>query len=461
MTQIDFIKDLVNRQIQQNKYYTDLLILAVVDRALKLHRGFETLIDSENIQCALVLSRAQIDNIARLHGVRVFKDNASEYVRTILDPEKKITNFRYNGKTQLTDSYLVKKLDEAYPNQGVLANYEEFCAYAHLSERHFWSSVTAKGEYDDVMELVLACSEFDLTVSPDIYSKAKDNYVLILKILMEELDTYFLSYYIDQGILPGWSWRIIFILAILGTGIGFWIRRSLPESLEFIFEHADKSVQKKADIFRLAIRLMRDDPLRYFAIIAIAWLGVAETAAIFVYSPIHMTTINHFSQHQAMGINTIALFFLIPLIPIFGYLSDHYHKIKLLILSSVAFLILAWPYFIFLSSGSYTQILIFKLLFCIPSACYYSIAPVLITESFPTRLRCTSLALIYQITLSLAAGTTPLIMLYLTNHIPSIPYSPAYYLIAVCIFGLIGQHLLISKKTTPIEMDREVLSINL
>lgn len=272
---------------------------------------------------------------------------------------------------------------------------------------------------------------------------------------------FILIYCIEQGILPIWSWRVIFILAIFGTGIGFWIRRSLPESLEFIVEHADSIPQKKADIFRLAVGLIRSYPLRCFAIIAIAWLGVAETAAIFVYSPIHMTTINHFSQYQAMGINTIALSFLIPLIPIFGYLSDCYNKIKLLVLSSVGFAILAIPYFIFLSSGSYTQILIFKLLFCIPSACYYSIAPVLITESFPTRLRCTSLALIYQVTLSLAAGMTPIIMLYLANHIPSVPYAPAYYLIATCILGLIGQHLLVSKSTMPIEMNREIVSVNL
>ncbi|MDI1353147.1 MAG: MFS transporter [bacterium] len=274
--------------------------------------------------------------------------------------------------------------------------------------------------------------------------------------LFASLMVFILTYYIEKNILPSWSWRIIFILAIFGTGIGYWIRRSLPESLEYIFEQADGVTQKKSDILRLAIQLIKSHPLRCFAIVTIAWLGVAETAAIFVYSPIHMTTINHFSQHQAMGMNTIALFFLIPLIPIFGYLSDYISKIKLLLLSSLAFSLLAIPYFMFLSTGSYLQILILKLLFCIPSACYYSIAPVLITESFPTRLRCTSLALIYQMTLSLAAGITPLAMLYLANHSPGISYSPAYYLIGSCILGFIGLHLLSSNKTIPTEVNQEL-----
>lgn len=274
--------------------------------------------------------------------------------------------------------------------------------------------------------------------------------------LFASIFVFILIYYIEKNILPIWSWRIIFILAIFGTATGFWIRRSLPESLEYIFENADGTIQKKSDILRLAIRLIKTYPLRCLAIATIAWLGVAETAAIFVYSPIHMTTINHFSQSQAMSINTISLFFLIPLIPVFGYLSDYYSKIKLLILSALAFSLLAIPYFIFLSSGSYKQILIFKLLFCIPSACYYSIAPVLITESFPTRLRCTSLALIYQITLSLAAGITPLAMLYLASHTHEMTYSPAYYLIGSCIFGLIGLHLLSANKTAQIEVSKEL-----
>jgi MHS family proline/betaine transporter-like MFS transporter len=265
--------------------------------------------------------------------------------------------------------------------------------------------------------------------------------------LFASLLVFVLIYYIENNIIPAWSWRIIFILAIFGTGIGFWIRRSLPESLEYIFENANGNLQKKRDILRLAIRLIKSTPSRCFAIITIAWLGVAETAAIFIYSPIHMTTVNHFSQHQAMGINTISLFFLIPLIPVFGYLSDRYSKVKLLAFSSLAFFILAIPYFVFLGTGSYTQILIFKLLFCIPSACYYSIAPVLITESFPTRFRCTSLALIYQVTLSLAAGITPLAMLYLVNHTNGMTYSPAFYLMGSCVLGLIGLHLFSSNKT--------------
>ncbi|MFC3908830.1 MFS transporter [Legionella dresdenensis] len=265
--------------------------------------------------------------------------------------------------------------------------------------------------------------------------------------LLASLLAFLLIYCIEKNILPYWSWRVIFILAILGTFIGFWIRRSLPESLEFILENSNTNESKKRDILYSSFGLIKSYPIRCFAIITITWLGVGETVALFVYSPIHMTIINHFSQYQALGMNTICLIFLIPLIPIFGLFSDYYNKIKLLTYSTIAFLILAVPYFALLSTGNYMQILLIKLLFCIPSACYYSIAPVLITESFPIRLRCTSLALIYQITASIAAGITPLGMLYIVKHVSGIAYSPAYYLIGSCIFCLVGLRLLILNKT--------------
>lgn len=253
---------------------------------------------------------------------------------------------------------------------------------------------------------------------------------------------FILTYLINIHLVPTWSWRIIFILAAFGTLFGIWIRRALPESLGFILANCATEPQKKTEILKESINLIKTYPIRCLAISAITWLGVTQTIAIFVYSPIHMTIINHFTQTEALGLNTIALFFLILFVPIFGWLSDYYNKINFLIMASLSFLILSLPYFWMLSYGTYTQILIFKLLFCIPSACFYAIAPVLITENFPVKLRCTSLALIYQVTASLAAGLTPLAMLYILHHSQHNFYSPAYFLIASIFFCLYGLYIL-------------------
>ena len=271
--------------------------------------------------------------------------------------------------------------------------------------------------------------------------------------LLASLVVFMLIYFVNINIIPLWSWRIIFIVSILGTFIGFWIRSSLPESLEFILEQAKYKTSQKEHILKQTLKMIRAYPARCLAIICIAWLGVGETAALFVYSPIHMITFNHFSQHQTMAMNSLCLFFLIPLIPLFGLLCDQYDKVKSLILSTVTFFILLIPYFYLLSYGNYVQIVLIKLLFCIPSACYYSVAPVLITQSFPVHLRCTSLGIIYQITQSIAAGCTPLVMIYLLNKYPDTYYASASYLFILCTFTLFALAYLSTQKENELKIN--------
>ena len=273
--------------------------------------------------------------------------------------------------------------------------------------------------------------------------------------LLASLLVFSLIFLIDKNIIPQWSWRLLFMFSIFGTFIGLWIRRSLPESIGFILENSNTKIHKKSQILRDSINLIKKHPSSCISIIAIAWLGVSETSALFVYSPIHMTMINNFSQQQAIGMNTICLLFLIPLIPLFGFLSDYHSKVKMLTTSTICFLALSFPYFWFLSYGNYLQIIIIKLLFCIPSACFYAVAPVLITEIFPIKLRCTSLALVYQITASFAAGLAPIIMWYIADHSRQRPYSPVCFLIISILFCLAGLHVIRKNKVANIAMINE------
>jgi len=99
---------------------------------------------------------------------------------------------------------------------------------------------------------------------------------------------------------------------------------------------------------------------------------------------------------------------------------------------SVGFGALAFPYFSYITSGSFNEILMMQLFASIPSACFFSLAPTFIAETFPTEVRCTAFALLYQTTASFAAGLTPLILFYLSNgaHL-----SPAWLIILSAVGG--------------------------
>lgn len=256
--------------------------------------------------------------------------------------------------------------------------------------------------------------------------------------LLASLAVYLIMYGVNTHQLPTWSWRIVFMFAIIGTMAGFWIRSSLPESLGYILNNSSSVKTTKFDILKSSVTLIKSNPLRCLSLMSIGWLGVSQTSAVFMYSPIHMSLINHLSQHDALEINTLSLILLTVLIPFFGFIYDQFDRIKLLMLATLSFVLFSPIYFYYLSYGSYSQILLFKLLFSIPSACYYAIATVFITESFPVKIRCTSLALIYQTTGALAGGLTPIILLKLAKA-KHMGWSPAIFIIisgVVCLIGL-------------------------
>jgi len=253
--------------------------------------------------------------------------------------------------------------------------------------------------------------------------------------LFASLFAFTITYLINIGAAPAWSWRIMFISSLLGMILGVWMRLSIPESIGFILENSSTALTQKTNILRQSLQFIKQYKAQCMAIFLIAWFGVCTTFSIFIYSPIHMNMINTITQHESLGINTVSLALLIVLVPFFGIISDYINRIAILITSSILILLFSYPYFWYLSYGSYYEILSIKLIFSVFCASYFSIAPVLITEVFPLKIRCTSIALIYQTASSLAAGLTPVIMLYLANK-TSQPYSPCYVLIGSALFGI-------------------------
>lgn len=252
--------------------------------------------------------------------------------------------------------------------------------------------------------------------------------------LIASFVVFIISSLINMKAIPDWSWRIAFLLSLFGTIFGLWLRYSIPESIEFILKNSLTKNRNKLDTLKSSFDYIKSHYSQCLAIFGITWLGVCVTFSIYVYSPIHMSTINHLSHQEAFSINTIALLLVISFIPLFGFLSDRINKIYLLGCASLAFALLAFPYFWYISYGNYVQVMFFHALSAIPSACYFGIAPVLIAEIFPVEVRCTAVALMYQTFSSIAAGLTPLILLQLV-HKTSIPYSPAYLIILSTLLG--------------------------
>lgn len=252
--------------------------------------------------------------------------------------------------------------------------------------------------------------------------------------LLGSLIVFLVTYFIEIKVIPSWSWRLAFLLALVGMVFGFWLRNSIPESIEFVLNHQIPTTKTKTQLIRESLNFLKFNLSKCIGVIGVNWLGVCVTYSFYIYAPIHMASVNHLTKYESFGINSIGLATAVLLIPFFGYISDKISKISLICFASTLYMFLSFPYFWVISYGNFFSILIFHIVISVPAACLFSINPVLTAETFPIEIRCTSMALVYQTITSIAAGTIPIILLTLV-HSTKINYSPSYLIMISAILG--------------------------
>lgn len=91
-----------------------MIIGSFINRVLSLNRGFITLKNDNNYLAALPLVRMQSYNCIRLFAYNCF-ENRDSYVKWAISGERlsKQNDFQTNEK--LTDTNVLKKMDETYP----------------------------------------------------------------------------------------------------------------------------------------------------------------------------------------------------------------------------------------------------------------------------------------------------------------------------------------------------------
>ncbi|HAU0967571.1 TPA: MHS family MFS transporter [Legionella pneumophila] len=260
--------------------------------------------------------------------------------------------------------------------------------------------------------------------------------------LVASLTGVLVLYLIDIHILPPWGWRLAFILAFLTMMFGFWIRRSIPESQEFISNHARSEQRSLNHILVDTLRLLKQQFFESSIVFLLVLFGVATTVLMFVNAPLHLVTVNGISSTRAFVINSSGLAIVTGLIPIMGVLSDLYGRTRIILTGIIILMLFITPYYSCLTSGTFSQILLFTCLMAIPCAVIFAVIPVFITDIFPHSVRCSITNLIYSLAAVAGGGVTPIIAIKLGEHHD---HSPSYILIVLGSISLITLILFLKK----------------
>ncbi|RJT65457.1 MFS transporter [Legionella taurinensis] len=252
---------------------------------------------------------------------------------------------------------------------------------------------------------------------------------MLMASLVALIVTYFTNHYPEQDWL---IWRVPFVLALLGSSIGLYIRLCIPESMEYIMYYADRPKPKFKNLLSESINYIKDNKIQSVYVFVLSCLGVTTTFQIYIYGPMQAHLYGHFQDHEIILSNILSLIVLLAVFPLVGKLSDKINREKIVIFASLGFLILSQPFFYVLSHHDIFNLLLGQTLIAIPAGAYYATVPVILSEMFPIKLRCTVLSILYSTAASLSAGLAPLISLLLVKN-TGFPSSPS-----LLVYGLIG-----------------------
>ena len=247
----------------------------------------------------------------------------------------------------------------------------------------------------------------------------------VLGMLMGSAVGAFLAAQLSPEQLSSWGWRIPFALGGLVAIVGWLLRRGIGS--------AAPPPQRKSHPLRDILQLHRG------AVLRVMLLNVASSVGFytaFVYAVSYVQTIDRLPAEFALNLNTRVMALLLVFYPLSAWLSDRIGRRPMLISGSLLLALGGIPVFLLLHSSSAWQITQGEILLMLAVALLAGGKNPANVELMPAAIRCTGLALAFNIAEGYFGGTTPLIASWLLSQFRN-PLMPGLWLAASGVITLI------------------------
>lgn len=230
---------------------------------------------------------------------------------------------------------------------------------------------------------------------------------LVIGFLLGSLVSTAVALVLDEEDFYNWGWRLPFFIGV-GIGfVGYYIRHHGEESP--VYEQAKKDGT-------LSESPVRDTFVKHPGKMFRAFLSYMFVTVPFYIISIYMIAYskNHLglTEDQALMANSISMAFM--LLPIYwaARLADRIGRRKVLLGAIVAMLLLAYPAFVLMQTGSFLNIVIGQAILALILGVYLAPMPAVLVEIFPTSVRYTGMSLAYNLC-AILGGFTPSIATWL------------------------------------------------
>lgn len=242
-----------------------------------------------------------------------------------------------------------------------------------------------------------------------------------------------LTYLLGAETMGDWGWRIPFFIAAPLGFIGLYFRNHLEETPAF--ESMKKVVKEERNQSSLK-ELITHHWKSLLICLGIVLFYNTVNYMVLTYMPSYISEILGFDETYSSTLILIVMLIMIPFVLVMGYLSDKIGRNRVVKGALTGIIVLSIPAFMMIGSGNHLLAFIGILTIGIMLTAFQGALPATLPSLFFTNVRYGSLAITYNVSTSLFGGTTPLIVagLVAATHNKMLP---AYYLMAVCIIGII------------------------
>jgi MHS family proline/betaine transporter-like MFS transporter len=224
--------------------------------------------------------------------------------------------------------------------------------------------------------------------------------------------------------LESWGWRIPFLLGLAVGGAGYFLRRTLVEAPRAPSSH------------RLPLtEAVRDHGFLIFRLFTLSVLNAVGFFVVFVYIVTWLQRADGISPGRALGINTISMVLYMLTIVAMAWLSDRIGRKPMMMGGAAICLIGALPFFWLMHHPDPVLIFLGQLGFIIALGMTWGVQPSIMVEAVPPGVRCTVIALSFNLTMGLVGGVTPLVATWLVARTHQ-DLSPAFLITAAAVVTL-------------------------
>jgi MFS transporter, MHS family, proline/betaine transporter len=226
--------------------------------------------------------------------------------------------------------------------------------------------------------------------------------------------------------LEAWGWRIPFLAGLVVGLAGFILRRHVQEAPK-----ADKAASSPL------LETVRNHGPLLARLAALSVFNSVGFYLIFVYIVSWLQSVDGISPAHALEINSVSMLVLLPVMIGVGWAADRFGRKPVLLGATALGFVGALPFFWLMHHADPGVALLGQLGFVVAVGAFVGTQPAIMVEATPLAVRCTAIALGYNVTLGVIGGLSPLVATWLVSRTEN-DYSPAFMIMVAAAISFLA-----------------------